>query len=802
MATRNRKQQQDNVLPLKDLLYICLSNWHWFAISLFVTLSIAMLYILITPPVYMSSASILIKDTNEKSSSSNNAFTSFSDNYRSNAVEELKAIKSPAIMLEAIKRLNLDVCYTTEGYFHDPIIFGAGLPANIEFLDLGRNENAGLTMNLQENGELCMWNFNKKEGKIFEGTGSFIRAQDGDTVNTPIGRIYVKYTENSDANRNTNIFVNRTNINKTLEDFTSRFSAGFENENTTIARLNIRDISTQRGRAVLSQILEIYNETWLKDKNQIAVSTDSFLNHRIALLQQELWTLDGEIASYKGRNFIQNDKSDGNRLLIQKTESEQEILTLTNQREVVQYLVNLLKEEKHLLLPGNIGLENANVQSLASEYNNTLLRRNSVAQNSSDENPIVKDYDNRLKKLKETIIIAANNEIAAINSQIRLTRKIETSDTQALASSPEQTKKLQSIIRQQKVKNALYIFLLQKREENELSKEYAASNTMVISAPSSSYAPVAPMQKNTLTMALAIGLIIPTLVIFLKEVSNDKVRSRKDLENLNIPFVGEVPMYFPDNAKEAKKMLKGVDDKKIVVQHGKRDIVNEAFRVLRTNIQFIAKKEKKCEVMIVTSFNPGSGKTFLTMNIAASLALKEERVLVIDGDMRHGSSSAYVSSPKAGISNYLSGEIENIAPTIVEHKENKNLHILPVGTIPPNPTELLHDARFGKLIENLREEYDYILIDCPPIDIVADTQIIEEHADRTLFVVRNGLLARNMLNELENIYETKRFKNLVMILNGTMSHGSYYKYSYRYGYRYSYRYGYKYGYHGDNKKKK
>ena len=259
-------------------------------------------------------------------------------------------------------------------------------------------------------------------------------------------------------------------------------------------------------------------------------------------------------------------------------------------------------------------------------------------------------------------------------------------------------------------------------------------------------------------------------------------------------------MYLPDNAKEAKKRLNGTEEKNILVKEGSRDIINEAFRVLRTNIQFVAKKDGRCEVVILTSFNPGSGKTFLTMNIAASLSLKKEKVLVIDGDMRHGSSSAYVGSPSMGLSNYLSGELNDIDKAVVQHREYPNLYILPVGTIPPNPTELLHGKRYGELIEQLRSEYDYILIDCPPIDIVADTQIIEEYADRTLFVVRTGLLERSMFNELEEIYETKRLKNLSIILNGTFSHGGYYKYGYRYGYRYSYRYGYRYGYHGEKKR--
>lgn len=797
MAKKNRRQQNDNTLPIIDLLYLCIGNWHWFAVSLFVTLTIAVLYILMTPPVYVSRASLLIKDDSNTRTSSSNSFTAFSDNHRSNAEEELRAMRSPAIMTEVIKRLDLDVCYTGDGRFHDPIIYSQGLPAKVKLLDLNKSDDAGFTMNLQEDGTLCMWGF-EKNGVLCD---AFIRATDGDTIESPIGRIAVTFTEYATYNRNKNIRVTRTNINKTIEDFYSRFSASFENENTTIANLRIRDVSTYRGRDILESMIDIYNERWMADKNQIAISTDSFLNERILLLQQELWQLDGQAASYSTGN-AQNIKSDDGSILSEIKEAEKQILSLNNQREVVQYLINILREEKKLLLPGNIGLENVNIKSLVTDYNQAMLRRNAIAQNSSDDNPLVKEYDSRLEKLKKSIIAAANNEIESLNSQIRLTRKTEVKNDQALATSPELAKKKQNIERQLKVKNALYLFLLQKREENELSKEYTASNTRIISAPSSSFTPVAPLKKNAIMMALAIGLLLPTAIIFFKEISNNKIRGRKDLEGIDIPFVGEIPMHIPDDRKEARKAMRGEGAKTILVKHGSRDIINEAFRVLRTNLQFIAKQKEGCNVVVLTSFNPGSGKTFLTMNIAASLSLKGEKVLVIDGDMRHGSTSAYISSPKTGISNYLSKEIDDISKAIVEYNGYENLHVLPVGTIPPNPTELLHEKRFGELIGELRNQYTYILIDCPPIDIVADTQIIEEFADRTLFVVRTGLLARSMLDELESIHEEKRLKNLAIILNGTYSHGGYYKYGYRYGYRYSYRYGYRYGYHGDEKKKK
>ena len=272
---------------------------------------------------------------------------------------------------------------------------------------------------------------------------------------------------------------------------------------------------------------------------------------------------------------------------------------------------------------------------------------------------------------------------------------------------------------------------------------------------------------------------------------NTKIRGRKDLEGVAVPFIGEIPLF----ARRKKGLFrdKTADVKAVVVREGCRDIINEAFRVLRTNLEFMTGKDRKSNVIVMTSFNPGSGKSFLTMNIAVSLAIKGKKVLVIDGDLRHGSSSAYVGSPKPGLSDYLSGRVERLADIIVTDKSHKHLDILPVGTIPPNPTELLFDNRLKQAIDAAREQYDYVLIDCPPIELVADTQIIEKLADRTIFVIRAGLLERSMLVELEKIYDEKKYKNMSMILNGTEESGGRYGYGYRYGYHYGYGSGYHYG---------
>ena len=292
-------------------------------------------------------------------------------------------------------------------------------------------------------------------------------------------------------------------------------------------------------------------------------------------------------------------------------------------------------------------------------------------------------------------------------------------------------------------------------------------------------------------VAFAVGLLIPIIIVFMRETMNTRLRGRKDLESLSIPFIGEIPLCVHKKKGWFKRTVSR--PKSVVVKEGSRDIINEAFRVLRTNLEFMTGSDKNRNVIILTSFNPGSGKSFLTMNIAVSLAIKDKRVLVIDGDLRHGSTSAYVNSPKLGLSDYLGGRVSQLSAIIVNDTKYKNLDILPVGTIPPNPTELLFNERLKQVIDSVRTQYDYVFIDCPPIELVADTQIIEKLADRTIFVVRAGLLERSMLAELETLYDEQKLKNMALILNGTESNTN--KYGYRYGYRYGYHYGYGYGYH-------
>ncbi len=774
----------DDFIRIQDLWSMFVPKWYWFAISLFITLTIAVLYLLSTPPIYTRTAAILVKD-NSKSSSSTSAMNDFSDlgifKSNTNINNELLTLKSPTLMTEVVNRLGLNETFTIRKGLKNVDLYKVS-PVTITFCD---KIEVPLSFTIK---------FSSKEAFAIseleisgEDIGETLSAQMGDSIQTSAGIMIVSPTQEfTDAFIGTSIRYVRGSVRAAVDTYSNALVAELGNEDATIINLSINDTSIRKAEDILNTLIEVYNENWIRDKNQIAVSTSQFISDRLGVIESELGHVDENISSYKSEHLLPDVQAASGLYMAQSAENNKELSTLNNQLSTAQYIRRELNTKQlDQTLPANSGIVSANIETQISEYNNLVLDRNRLIANSSEKNPLVKNMASSLQSMQRTIIQSVDNLIVSLNTQIRSLRRQEEATTNRLASNPNQAKYLLSVERQQKVKEELYLYLLQKREENELSQAFTAYNTRLITAPRGSMFPTAPRKMNILLVAFAVGLLVPAVGIFMKENMNTKVRGRKDLENLSIPFIGEIPQYSGTKKKWWEfKHRKRQDMKIIVVNEGNRNIINEAFRVLRSNMDFMASKDNNQHVFVLTSFNPGSGKSFLAINIAISFAIKKKKILVIDGDLRYRTVSSYVDSPNKGLSDYLNNQIEDWKEIIVSYKGYTNLHILPIGTIPPNPTELLEDSKLSMLIEALRPEYDYIFIDCPPVDIVADAQIIEKWADRTIFVVRSGLLDRSMLSELENMYTGKRFKNLSMILNGTESTGG------RYGYRYGYHYGY------------
>lgn len=776
-----------NAVPLTDILYRTLHHWPWVLLSLVVCVGAAVVYLLCTPKVYTTTASIMIKDEAAGKSAGAEDFGDFGlFQNKTNIQNEITTLKSADLMEEVVRRLDLDMNYYIPGRFHDVVAYGSNLPVRVEMPGFAENGSALFRVEVDGAGKVSVSDVKSGDLKSEER----VQGAMNDTLMTVVGPMVVVAAEGYKPGEAVELNVVKAPVSATAGGYESRMVIAMSGDKSSVINLTVTDQSTQRAQALLSTLIGVYNEYWIRDKNQIAVSTSNFINERLGVIESELGNVDSDISSYKSQHLIPDVSAASSMYMSQNQQISQQIMDLRNQLKQTLYIKSYLgaASDNEKMLPMNSGVANVDIQSQITDYNNLVLQRNSLLAKSSDKNPLVVQLNEQMDQMRHAILASVDNSINALNMQISSLQGSQASTTSKIASNPSQAKYLLSVERQQKVKESLYLFLLQKREENELSQAFTAYNTRVVNKPTS-FGPTAPNTRNILMMSFLLGLAIPFGVVYLMESNNTKVRGRKDVEHLAVPFLGELPQDGHEKKKEAGEA------NTIVVKGGKRDIINEAFRVLRTNVEFMCNSSEGNKVIAMTSFNPGSGKSFVSMNLGMAIALKGKKVLIVDGDMRHGSTSAYMGSPARGLADYLGGAVSEVDTLIVKTPECQNMQVLPIGSIPPNPTELLESPRFGELIGELKSRFDYVIIDCPPIEVVADAQIIDKFADRTFFVIRAGLFDRSMLPELDRLYEEKKYRNMSFILNGSRNDQGRYGYShtYRYGYGYGYGYGYNYG---------
>ena len=575
-----------------------------------------------------------------------------------------------------------------------------------------------------------------------------------------------------------------------------RLKTKIDDDKSTIINLTYVDESPQHAEVILNLVVQVYNELWIEDKNQITAAASRFIEERLKLLEDELGVVDDSISAFKVRNKITDLDRVSDIYLQQQSQSDAEILRLTNQKVMAQYILGILQDKanRHQLLPTNSGINNSVAETQIAQYNSMLLQLKNNLYGTSQQNPLIIKQESDLDDMRSNILATIDNQIKALDIQLNALQGYNGEATDKISSNPGQAKHLVSVEREQKVKESLYLYLLQKKEENEINMTYTSFNTQLIDMPHGSDFPTSPNSRNVLLGAILLGLLMPGVILYVRESLDNTVRDKYDIErHSSLPLVGEVPLY----TEEPKSLLKRFRLPRwrkpshpfpLVVRPDRQDLVNEAFRFIRTNLEFMTVTSGSRNVYIVTSQNEGSGKTFVSTNLAIALAIKGHRVLFIDGDLRHASASRALECPKVGLADYLGEKEERLDTLLVPSKNYPTLDILPVGTIPPNPTELLSGSRLGKLIDEVRRRYEFVLIDCPPAESLADTGIIERHADRTLFVVRAGLFIRKHIDDLEADVQNGKYKHLSIVLNATLQ-GS------RYGYRYGYRYGRYYSYH-------
>lgn len=778
MQTNNSSNKNDQGLNIVDLFMYLASQWKWFLLSILICGGIAWYNYARAPLVYFRSATVIIKDPSNKASTSGlDRFDNFIN--KVNVANEILQFRSKKLMREVVQRVHADVSYQIKDGLRSNELYNES-PVLVSLPDALPEQSFSFTMTLKDAKKVTLSDFSGIEAKP-----SYEVALN-DTVAIIEGMNVVVTATNylRDSWLNTPIRVQKLPVESMVNYYKNALGIQQEEEEASILTLALKDSSPARAEDVLNTLITVYNEEAIKEKNQVAVNTANFINERLIIIERELGNVESNLESFKQRNQIVDIASSAGMYMTESQKYNADAMELETQLRLANFIKDYLTDpsKETDLIPSNTGISDMNIENQISLYNAAKLKRDHLIDDSSVNNPVVQELNNSLRAMKQSIIRAVDNMIVSLNVKRNDAQNREMRAQDRVTAIPTKERQMLSIERQQKIKEALYLFLLNKREENALSQAMADNNARVIDGAEGSNAPISPNRNRILLLGLLVGIALPGAVCLAILFMDTRVHGRKDIEGVtSVPYLGEIPLD-----KEAMK-----DHRKQVmaVKEQGDDIVSEAFRILRTNMAFLSKKDKPAQVITFTSFNIGAGKTFIARNLSMSLAYLKKRVVMVDLDIRKGTLSRHFGHYHVGVTNYLSDNTVKV-DNIIQHQEGFDL--IPAGILAPNPAELLMDNRLDELMNELRARYDYIIADNVPVGLIADATIANRIADLTIFVVRAGKLDRRQLPDIEKLYQEKKLKNMALVLNGANPE--------RHGYGYSYGYGYGYGY-GTKKKK-
>ena len=540
----------------------------------------------------------------------------------------------------------------------------------------------------------------------------------------------------------------------------------------------------------------MYNRNTNNDKNEIAQKTAEFIDERIGIISKELGSTEANLESFKRDAGITDLTSEAQIALAGNAEYEKKSVENRTQISLVNDLRKYLRGNEYEVLPSNVGLQDAALIGAIERYNEMLIERKRLLRTSTENNPAIVNLDTSIRAMKANVQATLEGTLQGLMITKESLDREASRYSRRISNAPGQERAYVSIARQQEIKAGLYLMLLQKREENAIALAATANNAKIIDEAIADDIPVSPKRSMIYLIALVLGIGIPVGIIYLIDLTKFKIEGRADVEKLtSVPVVGDIPLTDEKNDKNGS----------IAVFENKNNLMSETFRNIRTNLQFMLDNDQK--VILVTSTVSGEGKSFVSSNLAISLSLLGKKVVIVGLDIRKpGLNKVFnLSSKEKGITQYLANPEMDLMSLIQQSDVNKNLYILPGGTVPPNPTELLARDGLDKAIEILKKNFDYVILDTAPIGMVTDTLLIGRVADLSAYVCRTDYTHKAEYTLINELYHEKKLPNLCTIINGVdlkrRKYGYYYGYG-KYGKHYGYgkRYGYGYGY-GQEKKK-
>ena len=796
-------EQSEEQVNIQELLFRYLIHWPWFVVSIIICIACAWGYLRLTTPIYNISATVLIKDEKKGGGASMSSdlekmglegFVSSS----SNVDNEIEVLRSKSLAREVVNNLGLFVTYMDEDEFPSKELYHTS-PVLVSLTHQEADKLPGrmeINMILQPTGALGVQitvgekEYRKQFDKLpavfptDEGTIAFFANNDTLSAVCP---------ENITKERHITAFINRPF--SVLKEYVNSLSIAPTSKTTSVVVISLENTNTRRGRDYINKLLEMYNINANNDKNVVAQKTAEFIDERIGIISKELGSTEQDLENFKRSAGITDLNSEAQIALTGNAEYEKKRVENQTQINLVMDLQRYMKGNEYEVLPSNIGLQDAASAGAIDRYNQMLVERKRLLRTSTENNPTIINLDTSIRAMRTNVQATLDATLKGLQITKEDLAREASRYSRRINDAPTQERQFVSIARQQEIKSGLYLMLLQKREENAITLAATANNAKIIDEALADDNPISPKKTIVYLAALVLGVGLPVGVIYLIGLTKFKIEGRADVEKLtSLPVVGDIPL---------------ADEKtgSIAVFENQNNLMSETFRNVRTNLQFMLENGKN--VILVTSTISGEGKSFISANLAISLSLLGKKVVIVGLDIRKPGLNKVFNIPKKehGITQYLTNTTANLMDFVQPSDINKNLFILPGGTVPPNPTELLARGGLEKAIETLKANFDYVILDTAPVGMVTDTLLIGRVADLSVYVCRADYTHKAEFTLINELAENNKLPNLCIAVNGLDLNSRKYGYYYGYGkygkyYGYGKRYGYGYGYgekHGGKK---
>lgn len=796
-------EQSEEQVNIQELLFRYLIHWPWFVVSIIICIACAWGYLRLTTPIYNITATVLIKDekkggganmSSELEKMGLDGFVSSSNNVDN----EIEVLRSKSLAREVVNNLGLFVTYMDEDEFPSKELYHTS-PVLVSLTHQEADKLPGrmeINMILQPTGALGVQitvgekEYRKQFDKLpavfptDEGTVAFFANNDTLSAVRP---------ENITKERHITAFINRPfSVSK---GYVNSLSIAPTSKTTSVVVISLENTNTRRGRDYINKLLEMYNINANNDKNEVAQKTAEFIDERIGIISKELGSTEQDLENFKRSAGITDLSSEAQIALTGNAEYEKKRVENQTQINLVMDLQRYMKGNEYEVLPSNIGLQDAASAGAIDRYNQMLVERKRLLRTSTENNPTIINLDTSIRAMRTNVQATLDATLKGLQITKEDLAREASRYSRRINDAPTQERQFVSIARQQEIKSGLYLMLLQKREENAITLAATANNAKIIDEALADDNPISPKKTIVYLVALVLGVGLPVGVIYLIGLTKFKIEGRADVEKLtSLPVVGDIPL---------------ADEKtgSIAVFENQNNLMSETFRNVRTNLQFMLENGKN--VILVTSTISGEGKSFISANLAISLSLLGKKVVIVGLDIRKPGLNKVFNIPKKehGITQYLTNTTANLMDFVQPSDINKNLFILPGGTVPPNPTELLARGGVEKAIETLKANFDYVILDTAPVGMVTDTLLIGRVADLSVYVCRADYTHKAEFTLINELAENNKLPNLCIAVNGLDLNSRKYGYYYGYGkygkyYGYGKRYGYGYGYgekHGGKK---